>query len=58
MGASLTLEEQFDLASVPVVFGANGPGPKLVNMGKQVLNLASYNFKGLTGNENSQSSRD
>ena len=44
-------EEQSDLASVPVVSGANGPRPKLVNTGKQVLNLASYNFTGLAGNE-------
>ena len=27
------------------------PGPKLVNTGKQVFNLASYNFTGLAGNE-------
>jgi len=36
---------------VPVVSGANGPRPKLVSTGKQVLNLASYNFTGLAGNE-------
>ncbi|KAH9029598.1 hypothetical protein EDB85DRAFT_2275996 [Lactarius pseudohatsudake] len=31
--------------------GANEPGPKLANTGKHVLNLASYNFTGLAGNE-------
>ncbi|KAI9439806.1 serine palmitoyltransferase [Lactarius indigo] len=50
--APLTPEEESDLASVPVVSGANGPRPKLANTGKQVLNLASYNFTGLAGNEN------
>lgn len=34
-----------------MVSGPNGPRPKLVNTGKQVLNLASYNFTGLAGNE-------
>ena len=38
-------------ASMPVVSGANGPRPKLVNTGKQVLTLASYNLTGLAGNE-------
>ena len=51
LGAPLTPEEQIDLASVPVVAGTNGPRPKLAITGKQVLNLASYNFTGLTGNE-------
>ncbi|KAI9438081.1 serine palmitoyltransferase [Lactarius indigo] len=51
LGAPLTPEEQSDLASVPVVSGPNGPRPKLVNTGKQVVNLASYNFTGLAGNE-------
>ncbi|KAH9029820.1 hypothetical protein EDB85DRAFT_2249882 [Lactarius pseudohatsudake] len=37
--------------AVPVVSGANGPRPKLANTGKQVLNLTSYNFMGLTGNK-------
>ncbi|KAH8988178.1 serine palmitoyltransferase [Lactarius hatsudake] len=50
-GAPLTAEEQSDLASVSVVSGANGPWPKLANPGKHVLNLASYNFTGLAGNE-------
>ncbi|KAH8984866.1 serine palmitoyltransferase [Lactarius akahatsu] len=39
------------LTSVPVVSGANGLRPKLANTGKQVLNLASYNFTSLVGNE-------
>jgi serine palmitoyltransferase len=51
LAAPLTTEEQMDLASIPVVSGPNGPRPKLVNTGKQVLNLASYNFTGLAGNE-------
>ena len=51
LGASLTPEKQIDLASVPVVSGANGPRSKLASTGKQVLNLASYNFMGLAGNE-------
>ena len=54
LGAPLTPEEQIDLASVPVVAGANGPRPKLVNTGKQVLNLASYNCAGPAGNENNK----
>ncbi|KAH9034364.1 serine palmitoyltransferase [Lactarius deliciosus] len=37
LGAPLTPEEQSDLASVPVVSGANGPRPKLANTGKQTL---------------------
>ncbi|KAH9044009.1 hypothetical protein EDB84DRAFT_1638129 [Lactarius hengduanensis] len=37
--------------AVPVVSDANGPRPKLANTGKQVLNLASYNFPGLAGDE-------
>ncbi|KAH9164377.1 serine palmitoyltransferase [Lactarius sanguifluus] len=47
LGAPLTPEGQSDLASVPVVSGANGPRPKLANTGKHVLNLASYDFTGL-----------
>ena len=42
---------------MPVVSGANGPRPKLVNTGKQVLNHASYNFTGLAGNETIKSAR-
>ncbi len=52
LGTPLTPEEQIDLASVLVISGANGPRPKLANTGKQVLNLANYNFTGLAGNEN------
>ncbi|KAH9009360.1 hypothetical protein EDB83DRAFT_2554665 [Lactarius deliciosus] len=37
--APLTLEEQSDLASVPVVSGENGPRPKLANTGKLVPSL-------------------
>ncbi|KAH9034376.1 pyridoxal phosphate-dependent transferase [Lactarius deliciosus] len=51
LDALLTPEGQSDLGSVPVVSGANGPRPKLANTGKHVLNLASYNFTGLAGNE-------
>jgi serine palmitoyltransferase len=51
VGAPLTTEEQNDLATIPVVSGTNGPQPKLLNTKKQVLNLASYNFTGLAGNE-------
>ncbi|KAH9018455.1 serine palmitoyltransferase [Lactarius hengduanensis] len=51
LDAPLTPEEQSDLASVPVVSGANGPRPKIANTGKHVLNLASYNFTGLAGNK-------
>ncbi|KAH9037395.1 hypothetical protein EDB83DRAFT_1749970 [Lactarius deliciosus] len=51
LGAPLTQEEQRDLASAPVVSGANRPWPKLANTSKQVLNLSSYDFTGLAGNE-------
>ena len=51
LGAILTPEEQIDLASIPVVSSANVPRPTLANAGRQVLNLASYNFTGLAGNE-------
>ncbi|KAH8988128.1 serine palmitoyltransferase-like protein [Lactarius hatsudake] len=49
-----TQEEQRDLASAPVVSGANRPWPKLANTGKQVLNLSSYDFTRLAGNETSE----
>lgn len=42
--------EQTQLDTVPIIAGATGPRPKLVT-GKHVLNLASYNFAGLTANE-------
>lgn len=47
----LTPEEQADLAAVPIIAGPSGPKPRLVSTGKTVLNLASYNFTGLSGNE-------
>ncbi|KAG6900904.1 hypothetical protein C0993_004341 [Termitomyces sp. T159_Od127] len=47
----LTLAEKADLAAVPVVAGPNGPKPKLVSTGKNAINLASFNFTGLAGNE-------
>ncbi|EGO01287.1 hypothetical protein SERLA73DRAFT_179434 [Serpula lacrymans var. lacrymans S7.3] len=43
--------EQKDLASVPVISGANGPKAKILSTGKTVTNLASFNFTGLAGNE-------
>lgn len=43
--------EQNELDSLPVIQGATSPKPKLVSTGKTVLNLASYNFAGLAGNE-------
>ena len=43
--------EQSDLAAVPIIAGPNGPKPKLVSTGKTAVNLASYNFTGLAGNE-------
>jgi hypothetical protein len=50
-GTLLTPEEQNAFASVPIVSGANGSWPKLLNTGKQVLNIFSYNFMGLASNE-------
>ncbi|KAH0831343.1 serine palmitoyltransferase [Lanmaoa asiatica] len=43
--------EQRDLSSVPIVAGPIGPKPKLLSNGKSVINLASFNFSGLAGNE-------
>ena len=51
LGAPLTPEEQTDLASVPVVSGADGPRTKLANTSNQLLNFASYNFTSLAGDE-------
>ncbi|KAG8944761.1 serine palmitoyltransferase component [Tulasnella sp. 424] len=42
--------EQAELDTMPVISGPVGPKPKLAN-GKTVMNLASYNFTGLQGNE-------
>ncbi len=47
----LSEKDKAELASIPVVQGAAGPRPKLLNNGKTVVNLASYNFVGLQGNE-------
>ena len=47
----LTERESLDLASLPVISGPTGPKPKLVGSGKTVMNLASFNFTGLAGNE-------
>ncbi|KAI6020216.1 hypothetical protein PISMIDRAFT_675045 [Pisolithus microcarpus 441] len=49
--APLTEWEQRDLTSVPVIAGPNGPKPKILSTGKAAVNLASYNFAGLAGNE-------
>ncbi|THH06253.1 hypothetical protein EW145_g4213 [Phellinidium pouzarii] len=43
--------EQSDFAAIPVIQGANGAKPKLLSTGKTVINLASFNFAGLAGNE-------
>ena len=43
--------EQHDLDVVPVMVGPAGPRPKIDSTGKTVLNMASYNFAGLAGNE-------
>ena len=50
LAAPLNQREAADLAAVPVIVGATGPKPKLAS-GKTVINLASYNFTGLAGNE-------
>ncbi|KAG8857066.1 serine palmitoyltransferase component [Tulasnella sp. 330] len=44
-------DEYAELAAMPVIAGPSGPRPKLASNGKTVLNLASYNFTGLQGNE-------
>lgn len=51
LGKPLSEWEQRDLAAVPIIQGANGPRPKLASNGKTVLNLASFNFTGLAGND-------
>ncbi|KAH8112777.1 serine palmitoyltransferase [Phellopilus nigrolimitatus] len=43
--------ERSDYNAIPVIQGANGPKPKMLSTGKTVINLASYNFAGLAGNE-------
>jgi serine palmitoyltransferase len=47
----LSVVEHAELATLPVVIGSNGPKPKLQSTGKTVINLASFNFTGLSGNE-------
>jgi len=47
----LTTIEQSDLAAVPIIAGPNGHKPKLVGSQKGTVNLASFNFTGLAGNE-------
>ncbi|KAL9709208.1 serine palmitoyltransferase component [Leucoagaricus gongylophorus] len=47
----LTAQEEHDLAAIPIISGPNGPKPKLMSTGKTVINLASFNFTGLSGNE-------
>ncbi|KIM41257.1 hypothetical protein M413DRAFT_445294 [Hebeloma cylindrosporum] len=47
----LTTTEQSDLAAVPIIAGANGHKPKVVGLQKATVNLASFNFTGLAGNE-------
>lgn len=47
----LTPAERNDLGATPVVIGPNGPRPKLASTGKLAINLASFNFSGLAGNE-------
>lgn len=47
----LTAQQERDLASIPIILGPNGPKPKLMSTGKTVVNLASFDFAGLSGNE-------
>ncbi|KIY48348.1 serine palmitoyltransferase [Fistulina hepatica ATCC 64428] len=47
----LDSEEQLELATVPVISGPVLPKSKLASTGKTVTNLCSYNFAGLSGNE-------
>ncbi|CCM05479.1 uncharacterized protein FIBRA_07700 [Fibroporia radiculosa] len=49
LAPALDATEQADLDAVSIISGPTGPKPKL-NNGKTVLNLASYNFSGLSGN--------
>ena len=51
LGQPLSEREQNELAAVPVIAGPNGPKPKLASTGKTAINLCSYNFTGLAGNE-------
>ncbi|KAF8501356.1 serine palmitoyltransferase [Gautieria morchelliformis] len=47
----LDVYEQHELSNLPVIQGPAGAKPKLVNTGKTALNLASYNFTGLVGDD-------
>ncbi|KAF7762079.1 hypothetical protein Agabi119p4_8672 [Agaricus bisporus var. burnettii] len=51
LGQALSPQEQADLAAVPVISGPNGPRPKIASTGKTAVNLASFNFTGLSGSE-------
>ncbi|EJD01815.1 serine palmitoyltransferase [Fomitiporia mediterranea MF3/22] len=51
LAVPLDTTEQSDFDAVPVIQGANGPKPRLLSTGKTVINLASFNFAGLAGNE-------
>ncbi|KAI0033028.1 serine palmitoyltransferase [Vararia minispora EC-137] len=51
LGAPLDDVETADLAAVPVIVGPIGPKPRLLNSSKPVINMVSYNFTGLAGNE-------
>ncbi|KAI0342460.1 serine palmitoyltransferase [Trametopsis cervina] len=50
LAAPLSSQEQQELDNMPVISGPTGPKPRLTN-GKTVINVASYNFTGLAGNE-------
>ena len=54
LGGPLTPEGRTDLASVPVISGADGPRPQHANTCKQYLHLICDNFPGLAGNETMQ----
>ncbi|KIJ43906.1 hypothetical protein M422DRAFT_30722 [Sphaerobolus stellatus SS14] len=47
----LSPQEQHELDNVPVFQGPAGSKPKLLSTGKTVMNLVSYNFTGLAGDE-------
>ncbi|EJU01455.1 serine palmitoyltransferase [Dacryopinax primogenitus] len=49
--APLSPAEQAQLNALPIISGPAGPKVKLMQSGKTVLNLTSYNFAGLAGNE-------
>jgi serine palmitoyltransferase len=51
LGQALSPQEQADLAAVPVISGPNGPKPKIASTGKTAINLASFNFTGLSTSE-------